>query len=171
MNLDYKVLKNLIVKSTKSERGSVKFIVNYDKLSRLTNEIGLRMVNVGTKSNQLSPSEVPYMAEYFKNRQLSWLNSNKHFTTLVFVQVDHIDDECEKLLDIMNASIIDDPDLDKVQALAKILAEYPCYCSTVVSYMGNDLNRYGLASYEVKSRANQATIRQEDYKYKHQDMR
>lgn len=170
MNLDYKVLKSNILKCCRSERESTKFIVNYDKLSHMTKSIGLTMVNVGTKSKEVDPSDVIYLSEYFKGQRLSWISEYKQFTTLVFIQSEYINDKAEKLLDIINSSIIDNPDIDKIKAMSTLIAEFPVYFATVISYMSNDPQRYGKASYEIKCRANLISIQQEDYKYNSGDM-
>ena len=170
MNLDYKVLKSNILKCCRSERESTKFIVNYDKLSHMTKSIGLTMVNVGTKSKEVDPSDVIYLSEYFKGQRLSWISEYKQFTTLVFIQSEYINDKAEKLLDIINSSIIDNPDIDKIKAMSTLIAEFPVYFATVISYMSNDPQRYGKASYEIKCRANLISIQKEDYKYNSGDM-
>lgn len=170
MNLDYKVLKSNILKCCRSERESTKFIVNYDKLYHMVNSMGLIMVNVGTKSKEVQPSDVVYLSEYFKGKRLSWISEYKQFTTLVFIQSEHINDKAEKLLDIINSSIIDNPSIDKVKALSTLIAEYPVYFSTIISYMSNDPQKYGKASYEIKCRANLISIQQEEYEYNAADM-
>lgn len=170
MSLDYAVLKSNIIKACKNEKGTIKFIVNHDKLSGLVDDIGLRMVNVGTKSNRVKSTDIALLSEYFKGKKLSWFTEHREFTTLVFVLEDAIDEECEALIKKMNESIIDDPELDKVEILAKIIADYPCYFATVVSYKSNDPDRAGRAFYEIKPRANTVMIKREDYKYNQSDM-
>lgn len=170
MAIKYSVLKNLIIKSCRNEKPGIKFIVNYDKLSKLVDEIGLCMVNVGTKSKDVSSNDIALLSEYFKGNKLSWFNSEREYTTLVFVLKDAIDEKCEELISEMNKTLIDDPDLDKVKNLSTIIAEYPCYFATIVSYKSNDPNRCDRASYEIKPRANTVMIKREDYKYNPDDM-
>lgn len=171
MTIEYNMLKSNIIKACKQvEKGEIKFIVNYDKLNSFVDDFGLEMVNIGTKSKQLEASDVPLISEYFKGRKLSWLNDNKYYTTLVFVLSESIDKKCESLLKAMNTPCVEDPDIDKVNALATIIAEYPCYFATVISYMSNDPVRFGKPSYEIKCRANTVAIKREDYKYNQDDM-
>lgn len=169
--IEYNILKSDIIKACKqSEKNGIKFFVNYDKLNNLVNDMGLRMVNIGTKSERVDAKNVPLLSEYFKGRKLSWFNKNKEHTTLVFVLSEAIDDKCERLLNSMDTTCIDDPENDKVNSLATIIAEYPCYLATVISYMSNDPNRFGKPSYEIKCRANTIAIKREEYKFNHEDM-
>lgn len=167
MNVDYNVLKSNIIKACQpGGRGSIKFFVNYDKLSRSVNDIGLTMINVGTKSELVKPTDVSMLSEYFKGVRLSWLNEYKEFTNLVFVISENIDERCQLLIDAMN----DDGKSDRVNALATIIAEYPCFFASIISYASNDPKRIGKPSYEIKCRANTIRIKQESYKYNQDDM-
>ena len=167
MNLNYKLIKSAVNRACRANRDAVSFIVNYDKLSKYADDLGLTVVNVGTKSKLADPTVVPFFGEYMKGQNLSWVNGNKHYTVLVFVQTEKVDEECMKLLADMQVCKEDDPDIDKTATLTKILANYPCYTALVVSYIGNDPERLGKTSYEVKVRANNVTIKQDGYGYKH----
>lgn len=169
MNLDYKLIKSAVIRACKAQRDAVSFIVNYDKLSSYADSIGLTAVNVGTKSKLVDPTIIPFMGEYLKGQNLSWVNGNKHYTMLVFVQTEKVDEECMKLLADMHVCREDDPDVDKVATLSKLMANYPCYTALVVSYISNEPARCGKTSYQVKVRANNVTIRQDGYGYKHDD--
>ena len=70
----------------------------------------------------------------------------------------------------MHQTQVNDPDLDKVNTLAKIIANYPCYFATVVSYESNDPMREGKPTYTIGCRANTITIEHEKYKYQHADI-
>lgn len=169
--VDYNVLKSNIIKSCRQvEENEIKFIVNYDKLSKKIDDVGLTLVNVGTKSMKVTPTDIVNISEYFKDKKLSWFNDNKEFTQLVFVKSDSIDDKLATLLDQMNKTHIDDPDLDKVNVLSEIIANYPCYFATVVSYESNDPVRFGKPTYIISCRANTVTVMQENYKYNEKDM-
>ena len=176
MNVDYNVLKSNIIKACQQdERGHVRFLVNFDKLSKSVNDIGLTMINVGTKSERVRPNEVSMLSEYFKGVRLSWITDKMNFTNLVFVITDDIDDKCKELITQINGNYEDNPatktdDIDKVNALSTIIAEYPCFFACVISYESNDPKRIGRASYEIKCRANTVRIKQENYKYNQDDM-
>lgn len=167
MIVDYNALKSNIIKSCKADKGEIYFLVNYDKLLELSNNIGLTLVNIGTKSNRIKPTDVVFLSEYFKESKLSWLNEVKEFTTLVFVQNDSIDENCKNLLNDMNNF---DNEIDKVKTLSEIVAKYPCCFATIISYLSNDPNRFEKTSYEIKCRANTVAIKKENYKYNNTDM-
>lgn len=170
-NVDYNVLKVNIIKSCRQiQKDELGFEVSYTRLNKLLDDIGLTMVNVGTKSDCIKPENIINLSEYFKDKKLSWFNENKEFTQLVFVKTDAIDDNLSTLLEKMNQEHIDDPDLDKVQTLAEIIATYPCYFATVIAYEANNPERFGKPTYMIGCRANTVTIKEENYKYNAQDM-
>lgn len=171
MNIEYKVLINHIYKSCKCYKDSLKFHINFEKLNNFVDDIGLTLLPIGLTSKAVEMEDIIPISEFFKGQGLSWVNENRHFTQIVFVQTDKIDEECERLMADLETSREDNPDVDKVYALANILANYPCYTATIVSYVGNDPKRYGKVSFEAKCRANTVTIKQDDYQYNHKDMR
>ena len=168
--VDYKLLKNSIIKACTSEKDSVKFNVNFDKLSRLVDDIGLVVLRVGGESKRVSVSNINILSEYFKGPKLSWLGEGKEFTTLTFLYTDSIDEKCEQLIESLHTSPVDDPEIDHTNVFATILAEYPCYSATIVSYKSNSPKRFGKASYEIKIRANTVAIKDQLYEYNHEDM-
>lgn len=170
MNIDYKVLESNIIKSCRSQFGSTQFMVSYDKLTSLCDDIGLTVVNTNLKSEKLTPNVIPYVQEYFKGKRLAWMSDEKEITTLIFVPTDSVDERCQSLLRDLDGSRVDDPDLDKVKSLAIVLADYPCYFATVVSYITNDIKRNGRTTYVIKCRANTVAIKQENYEYHHEDI-
>lgn len=170
-SVDYNVLKSNIIKSCiQVEKDELLFEVNYDKLSDLSEDIGLAVVDVGTKSKAVEAKDIIILSEYFKGKKLSWFNENKEYTQLVFVKLDNADDHLLELLEDMNTNEVDDPDIDKAATLAEIIANYPCYTATVVAYNSNNPERLGKISYMIGCRANTITITQENYKYNEKDM-
>lgn len=169
-NVDYKLLKSAIIKSCGSEKDSVKFNVNYDKLSSSVDDFGLVALNIGAKSKKITVDTVNIISEYFKGQRLSWFDKNKEFTILTFLPIDVLDERCEELIEKLHTLSVDDPDIDHVNILASIIADYPCYSAIVVSYMSNDPKRFGKPSYEIKIRANTVAIKQKLYEYNHNDM-
>ena len=169
-NVDYNLLKSAIIKSCKSERDSLKFSIDYEKLSTSVDDFGLVALNVGTKSKKVSVDNVNIISEYFKGQRLSWFDKNKEFTILTFLPIDVLDEKCEALIEELHTLSVDDPDIDHVNTLASIIAEYPCYSAIVASYMSNDPKRFGRPSYEIKIRANTVAIKQKLYEFNHNDM-
>jgi len=164
INFDYKVLKQLIRKACKAEKG-IDFKVDYDKLVSVVSDLGLEPVCTDMHANKVKPELIPYLSEYFAKSRLSWFNENKYLTVVTFVDVEAIDDTCRDLLDKMKTSQIDDPDIDKVNSYATIVANYPCYFATIVSYQSNDPRRSNRPWYEIICRANKVVIRNPEYQY------
>lgn len=169
-NVDYKVLKNNIIKACKAEKDSINFNVNFDKLSNSVDDIGLILLGTGLNSKKIKTSDMITISEYFKGPKLSWITENKEFTTLIFVHADGVDETCKELIGKLHTKSVDDPEIDHVNILATIMANYPCYCATIVSYMSNEPKRFGKPSYEIKIRANTVAIKQQNYEYHHDDM-
>ena len=163
--LDYKVLKAAIVKACISSKKSTNFVVNYDKLSKAVDELGVTMVNVGVQSSNIEPKDIITLSEYFKANKLKWINNSKDYTILVFVDKEKIDERCQELLDIMNLSQIDNPSVDKANALATLLADYPCYMAGIISYISNEPRRFNILSYDIKIRVNTVLIKDSNYGY------
>ena len=170
MSVEYKVLRSNIIRSCKGRGSSIDFDVDMQKLYDLAYDLGLTLINVGESSNKIKEEDVLYIAEYFKEKRLSWVNGSKRYTTLLFVNNDAIDERLEELMKVMNSNTVSDPNLDKVEVLAEICANYPCYTAMVISYTSNDPRYNGRLSYEIICRANTVTIKQENYKYNHKDM-
>lgn len=172
MSINYKELKHLILKScTQCKPNNIEFIVNYDKLNKLISPFNLTMVNMGTKSRNVTVNDVPLLAEYFEKQRLSWFNEHKEFTILVLVETGgEVPEELWTLLEKMNTLQVDDPGLDKVETLTNITANYPCYFALVASYESNDPKRMGKPSYEIVIRANKVVIKSDLYKYNSKDM-
>lgn len=163
--LDYKELKSAIIKASVSSKKSTNFVVKFDKLSKAVEELGLVMVNTGTQSSNIDPKDIICLSEYFKANKLKWINNSKDYTTLIFIDKDKVDDKCQELLDIMNLSQIDNPSVDKSNTLATILADYPCYLASVVSYISNEPRRFNALSFDIQIRVNTVMIKDPNYVY------
>lgn len=162
MKVEYSSIKSNIVKACKAtHKEEPSFIVNYEKLNRSINNIGLTMLNVGTKSERVNPKDIPFMSEYFVGKDLQWLDEDKDHTTLVFVDNDAIDDTLSSL--IKDLEDFNDRDIDRTKTISNIVANYPCYFAEVVSYVRNDPNYFGELSYHIICRANKVIIRSVGY--------
>lgn len=172
LSVDYKALKNRIIKSCKATgNGTVDFIVEFDKLMELVVELGVTPICSGLNAHRVAPEHIPYLNEYFKDENLSWFTSSKFFTGLSFIKTEYIDERAQELLNKMNTSQINDPCIDKVHCLAELLAYYPCYSATVVAYKSNNpkfLNS-NKPTYLIQIRANKVIITNSDYQYNYKD--
>ena len=169
-NVDYKVLKSNIIRAcTPVKCDNINFRVNFDKLSHLVDDIGLVPINVGMVPKKVLPELIPYLSEYFVKTNLSWFNENKYSTVITFVDTSSIDEKAQNLIDKLNQEQVEDPDNDKVKDIAVLVAEYPCYFATIVSYRNDDPKRAGKPSYEIKCRANKVVIESSDYQYNPKD--
>lgn len=169
-NVNYKTLKSNIIKACKqSSKGTMKFIVDLDKLTTQVESMELIPLNLGMESKLVKPENIPYLSEYFEKSNLSWFSDSKYFTALCFIDKESVDETAQELIDQLNISTIEDPDLDHVSIASKLIADYPCYFATVVSYQNNDPKLYGKASYEIICRANKVVIKSSDYQYNPKD--
>jgi hypothetical protein len=169
-NVDYKVLKSCIIRSCTPVRdGSIEFRVNYDKLLHSVDDINLLPLNVGMCPKKVIPEMIPYLSEYFEKTNLSWFTENKYSTVITFIDTESIDEEAQRLIDKLHMKQVDDPSNDKVNDMATLVANYPCYFATIVSYRNDDPKRSGKPSYEIKCRANKVVIKSSDYQYNPKD--
>lgn len=171
-SLDYNIIKKSIIKSTKSlgegDICNLRFRVNIKKLTEMLSDINLIPINVGSDSKPIKIDNVPLLSEQFKGQKLKWLSEDREFTTLVLVSYDKsngIDDELENKLATLSIPREDCPSIDRVNTLSDIIAEYPCYLATVVSYQSNDIRFIGRPSYGIVVRANSIVIRSELYRH------
>ena len=107
LSVDYKALKNRIIKSCKATgNGTVDFIVEFDKLMELVVELGVTPICSGLNAHRVAPEHIPYLNEYFKDENLSWFTSSKFFTCLSFIKTEYIDGdvkiESKEIKDITN---------------------------------------------------------------------
>lgn len=160
MNLDYKVLKKLITRSARVKKNSVSFSINYDRIMEGAKELDLTAILFDPASRPIEIADIPLLSEYFKNN-LSWITSDKEFLMILFIKSEDIDERCQELLDAVG-----DENSDVVNALATIIAEYPCYTAAVVSFTSTDIDRGGKTFFEIRCRANAVRIKQSDYKYR-----
>lgn len=169
--VNYRSLKSSIIKSSVGSKKSNSFVVNYDKLNKLVSELDLVMVNVGTSSSKIEPKDSIAIAEYLKNDKLKWINNSKEYSILLFIAKDAVDEKCNEMLEKLSLPSIENPDIDKANIVATLIADYPCYQALVVSYVSNGPSRFNSLSYEIKIRANTVVIKSEGYGYKHEDMK
>lgn len=167
-NVSYKVLKSNIIKALDPIiEGSMQFVVDYPKLSDLTEEMNLLPLNVGLESAQILPDLIPYLSEYFYDTQLEWIDNTKFSTVLTFIDTTGLDRVALDLLDDLKS---EETDIDRTKIVAKLVADYPCYFATIVSYQNNNPKYLGKPSYEISCRANKVVIRSSDYQYNPKDM-
>ena len=168
--VNYKTLKINILKSCRSlKQTSAEFEVDYDKLCDLVEDIGLVPVYIGLESKRLTPEIVPFLGEYLDKSRLNWLTENKFATVIVFVNAENIDARAKELLDDIYADQMSDPDNDKVAKLGELIANYPCYFCTIISYQNNSLRSSYRVSYEITCRANKVIIKDPNYVYNRKD--
>jgi hypothetical protein len=147
------------------------FEVNFDKLASLVSDLKLvPLTPIGGEARKVKPSDIPYLSEYFEKSHLSWFSDSKYFTVITFIDSDSIDERAEELLNDLIFPQVDDPEIDKVKAIATLVADYPCYFATIVSYQNGDPDRIGRPSYEIICRANKVVIKSSNYQYNPKDM-
>ena len=168
---DYKVnyveLSNCIRRAAIQGRG-IDFTFDFETLQSGVEPMSLIVVPNDIKSKRIGPEDIVYLGEFFKKTKLSWLDHFKFYSSLVFVRTDvpgALDDEFWQLMDDMRANQIDNPDIDKAETLAKIVAKYPCYTASVVSYKNADIKHNGTISFEIICKANLVTINIDNAKY------
>ena len=158
-DVDYKYLKSSIIKSCRQNDNDdvISFYIIGDKLSKLTSDenCGLRLLPIGLESKPITPESIINISEYFKDKKLSWFTDDKEYTQIIFVKEESIDDKAQELID----QLVSD-DYDKVNAVATLVAEYPCYFATIIAYENNGPIRFGKPSYMIGCRANTITITQ-----------
>ena len=172
-NVDYKVLKNRIIRSCKvTGKEIVDFSIDFDRLEEECRDLHLTPIFFGLNAKRVTPELVPYLNEYFKDTNLSWFNSSKFSTVISFINSNHIDGKALELLNKLKTPQVDDPSDDKVNDVAELLANYPCYSATVVSYKSNNPKfiKLNKPSYVIQIRANKVVITNSDYQYNWRDM-
>lgn len=169
-NVNYRVLKSNIIKACKSVKGGdiVDFKIDFKKLCELVEDINLTPMCVGMNPVKMIPEIIPFMSEYFDKSHMEWLSDSKYHTTIAFIDSEYIDEKAAELLEKLKMPKVDDPDNDKVQVYAELVANYPCYFATIVSYK-NNAPKVNRPSFEIACRANKVTIKMSDYQYNHKD--
>lgn len=172
INIDYKALKNRIIRSCEATaNGTVDFVVDFVKLSEMVDELGVTPLCFGLDARRVKPEEIPFLNEYFKDENLSWFTDSKFYTVLSFIKTDYIDDHAHALLHKLKVPQSADPTIDKVNCAAELLANYPCYSATVVAYKSNNpkfLNSQK-PTYLIQIRANKVIITNSNYQYTYKD--
>ena len=171
--LDYKALKSRIIRSCiRNGKEIVDFKIDFEKLTSLCDELGIVPLHFGLDAKRIIPDVIPYLNEYFKDDNLSWFTDNKFSTAISFIRADAITEEVQELLDKLKVKQEDEPEVDKVNIAATILAKYPCYTATVVSYKSNNPKfiKANKPSYVIQIRANKVVIVSSDYQYNYKDM-
>lgn len=170
-NVNYKILKSNIIKACKQvKEDSIEFRIMHNKLVDLVSDNNLYPINVGMHCRSVDPEIIPFISEYFEKNRLSWFTEGKFYTNLVFVDIENLSQEEINILTDTCTTNVEDPDYDKTHAVADIVAKYPCYFATVVSYKNNDPNNIGKPFYEIVCRANKIVIKSTAYKYNPADM-
>jgi hypothetical protein len=167
VNVSYKDLKSNIIKALKQiSPDSMQFSVCIDKLADLTEDMSLLPLNVGLDSSQIMADQVPYISEYFQNSKLSWIDNSKFSTVLIFIDTTSLN---KTALDLIEELKSEDPTIDRTGIVSNLVANYPCWFATIVSYQSNNPKYLGKPSYEIKCRANKVVITNSDYQYNPND--
>lgn len=170
-NVNYKALKSNILKAcVPTKDDPTKFYIDYVKLSELVEDMGIKPLSMGMEPHRMTENDMPYMVEYFDKSHVEWMSKYKHITTICFAVIDQEtkDTKLEELMDQLQVDKVDDPSIDKVAVTGEIIANYPCYFATVVSYQANNPSSKR-PYYEIACRANKVVIKMGDYKYYHKD--
>lgn len=168
--VDYNKLKINISKSCRGSRNQKEFMVNYDKLSELSANMGLTLINTGLKSRPIHSFDIAFISEYLKGEKLTWVDCNKDYTVLTFIKSSAIDSACKDILALIEGyekENIDCTGLDKVKLVNKLIANYPCVNCLVVGYKTNDPDKFGRLYYNITCRSNTILIKEqlsENYK-------
>ena len=176
--INYNDIKIAIGKSTrKNDKVSrdLAFTVDPGRLDFLLNNQNITVVRKNLESRPVATTSIPLLSEYFTKQRLAWFNQEKEFTTYIFVRTDadlpkEAADRLLEILHALNDDDRDDPDEDQVALLAELVAYYPCYFATTVSYMSDAPGSNGRLSYSIVCRANKIVIASERYKYNPDDM-
>ena len=168
-NVEYKVLKSNIIRSCFSKKG-IHFNIDYDKLYSSSQEIGLTLLKDGLESRLVKTDDIPFLNEYFVKNKLEWFERDREFTVISFFVNDKLDDYAKNLIAKIEKPDSDDPDEDKIHDMAELVAKYPCYFATIVSYKNLDPKRIGKPSYFIICRANKVAIKDQAYEYNPEDM-
>lgn len=170
-DVNYKTLKSNIIKACRGVKGidPTDFKVDYNKLYELVEDTNLIPLCVGMNAEPVNPEIIPFMSEYWNKSHMLWMSRTMHTTTICFLDAEYRDEKADDLLAKLIQPQADDPELDKVKVYAELIANYPCYFATIVSYKSNAPGKSNRPSFEVACRANKVTIKMEDYKYNHKD--
>ena len=178
--IDYNDIKLAIEKSAKRNdkvSRDLAFTVDPNRLDSLLNNQNITVVRKCLDSRPVSLTSIPLLSEYFTKSRLAWFNEDKEFTTYIFVRsdIDLPKEQADRLLEILHIlndedRQDEDPNTDEIKLLAELVAYYPCYFATTVSYAKDEPGKYPKLSYSIVCRANKIVIASERYKYNPDDM-
>ena len=169
-DVDFNAVKTAIRKSYSLKSIGLGFHIDYNVLDVEVANYGLTCVYTNPDSKLINVEDVTGIAEFYKGPKLLWLTDRKEFANIIFIKTESIDDIARELLEKLKKPQVEDPSFDRIEAVAKILAEYPCYTAICISYRSNDPKRHGLVGMEISMRASTVTIKNDNYRYRAEDM-
>lgn len=193
-NVNYNDIKRILIKSSQkptisSEDITADFVIDYEKLSTLADELNLIPIpfNASDEDDKrwitsalVNNYSIRMLQEYFKGENLKWLSSGERFfANIVFVytegldrdSINYIKSSVEFLLNYANPSVSMNEYDDTAKVIAStLLADFPCYVANDVSYISSDPDRSNRISYNIQIRANTVVLKSDAYKYNHNDM-
>jgi len=169
-DVDFNAVKSAIRKSYSLKSFGVGFIIDYNTLDFEVSNYGLESVHTNPISDPIKVEDVTGIAEFYKGAKLMWLSDKKEFANIIFIKTEAIDELARTLLDKLKKPQVEDPSFDRIEAVATLLAKYPCYTAICVSYRSNDPKRCGLVGMEICMRASTVTIKNDNYRYRGSDM-
>ena len=169
-DVDFNAVKSAIRKSYSLKSFGLGFTINYDQLDVEVSNYGLKCVWTNPESKLINVEDVTGIAEFYKGPKLLWLTDKKEFANIIFIKTESIDEIASELLEKLKKPQVEDPSFDRIEAVARLLANYPCYTAICVSYRSNDPKRHGLVGMEIAMRASSVTIKNDNYRYRAEDM-
>lgn len=162
--VDYNKLKGAIRKSlTYGKRND--FNVIFPELAEKVANMDLTPVYNVPMSMIVKPTDVPFLSAFFQGESIVWMTQSKQYLPILFIKSSAIDDEAQQLLEDMRTHLTENPSIDKVNTMAKIIGKYPCYTAVVVSYESLDPKNFGKINCEIMCKANTVTIKQDTRNY------
>ena len=169
-DIDFNTIKSAIRKSYSVNAFGIGFTIDYSMLDNEISNYGLKCIYTDPVSKPIKEVDITGIAEFYKGSKLMWLNDKKEFANIIFIKSDSIDEFAEELMENLRKPQIDIPSFDRIEAIATLLAKYPCYTAICVSYKSNDPMRCGSTGMEISMRASTVTIKNDNYRYRAQDM-
>lgn len=190
-NVNYNDIKKILIKSSMKQQEELintEFNIDYQKLSNLAKELNLVPIpvdivtsedKVNIESRAVLNNDIRLLQEYFKGENLKWLaNGKRDYVNVVFVYTDglsqdninYIYSSIEYLLEGYSKSDAAEYDETSSTIISNILADFPCYVANDVSYISSDPDRANRISYNIQIRANTVVLKNDAYKYNHNDM-
>ena len=167
--IDYKLLKGLIRSACIDDNNEpLKFNINPKKLETEldNNDMNLVLVPNGFYSKYVNKDSIVLISEQYRGDRLTWFDSHKQYTSLIFLRKDRYDKEARYMVE----ELLHDKE-DKVSLLADLLGRYPCFVATIVAYKGNNPDHFGRNSYTINIRANMIQRQDEQYNYNNDDIK